>query len=90
MDAMRHLLRSAAVGALLVGGLAACDGGGGGGEIIVTPPPVTPPTPPSRLEDQFGANFGTTFRAANNTDPRDPQSGDLNAVSFTTDPIPVP
>lgn len=89
---MRHLLRTSAIALGLVAGLAACDGGGGGGEVIVTPappPPAPPPTAP-RLEDMFGANFGTAFRAIANSDPRDPLPGDLNAVSFTTDPIPVP
>jgi hypothetical protein len=85
-------MRTTALALLIGAGVAACDGGDdGGGEVIVAPPPpAPPPTAPTRLEDQFGANFGTAFRAAANTDPRDPQPGDLVGVSFTTDPIPVP
>lgn len=90
---MRHLLRTTGLVLLLGAGLAACGGGGDDGEITVSPPPpptAPPPTQPTRLEDMFGANFGIAFRAVANSDPRDPQPGDLNPVSFTTDPIPVP
>jgi hypothetical protein len=91
---MRHLLRTTALVGLLAMGVIACDGDGDdGNDVVVTPISPAPPPPPSggvRLEDQFGANFGAAFRAAANSDPRDPQPGDLIAVSFTTDPIPVP
>lgn len=74
--------------AILGAGLAACDGGGGGKSTKVTPPPEPPAAAP--LEDQFGLAFGTAFRAASNTDPKDPGEGDLIPVSFTTDPVPIP
>ena len=81
------LLHSAAAAALLAS-LAACGGGGGSdGDTTVTPP--APPTP-VRLEDQFGAQFGATFRTAPNSDPRDPAPGDLIPISFTTDPVNLP
>ena len=83
----QFLLRSAAAAALTAS-LAAC-GGGGGSDGGTT---VTPPAPPTavKLEDQFGAQFGATFRMAANTDPRDPAPGDLIPISFTTDPVNIP
>lgn len=68
--------------------LAACGSGGGdGGATVVTP---APPAAPAPLEDMFGLGFGATFRLAGGGDAREPATGDLNPVSFTTDPIPVP
>jgi hypothetical protein len=84
--AMKRFLLHSAAAAALTASLAACGGGGGSdGGTTVTPPPA-PPTP-VRLEDQFGAQFGAMFRAAANTDPRDPAPGDLIPISFTTDPV---
>lgn len=84
---MRRYLCNLSAAALLCLTLSACGGGGGGGDGGV----VTPPPPPSaKLEDGFGGPFGTAYRAGNNTDPRDPASGDVVAVSATTDPVPVP
>jgi ABC-type glycerol-3-phosphate transport system substrate-binding protein len=86
---MTRILIKAAALVALAGGLAACGGGGGGGgdAVVVTPPP---PPAATAFEDQFGLGFGATYRLAANTDPRDPSPGDLIAVSFTTDPVPVP
>lgn len=82
---MMRLVRNLSAAGLLCLTLAACGGDDNDGAV------VTPPTPPSaKLEDGFGANFGTTYRAGNNTDPRDPAAGDVIAVSATTDPVPVP
>ena len=86
---MKRVLLHSAAAAALAAGLSACGGGGGGdgggGGGTDTPPPQS-----SRLEDQFGVNFGTAFRAAANGDPRDPAPGDLIPVSFTTDPVNIP
>lgn len=71
---------------LLVTGLAALAlagcGGGKGGMAVTLPPSMSPP----RLEDQFGAGFGTAFRQDRNTEPGDPAAGDIEAVSVTTEP----
>jgi len=81
----RALLGTAALAA--VAGLGACGGGGDDDVAVVTPPP-TPPA--ARFEDQFGANFGISFRAVANSDPRDPAPGDIIPISFTTDPVNIP
>ena len=86
---MQKLLHGASIVAILAAGLAGCGGGDSGDTAVVVPPPAPPPAA-MRLEDQFGANFGTAFRVAANSDPSNPQPTDLNPVSFVTDPIPVP
>ncbi len=77
-------------GSLMVGlglGLAACGGGRNN-----TPPNNTGGTPPviaQQQEDQFGARFGTAFRADNNSEPFSPADGDIAAISFTTEPVDI-
>ncbi len=68
----------------LVGGLAACGNSN-------TPSSITqpPPMPVAKFEDQFGANFGTAYRADPNTDAKDPMPGDIVPLSLTTDPVAI-
>ena len=68
--------------AALAAGLAAC-GSGNSTTAPVVPPVVVPPAP--RLEDTFGTNFGTAYRADANTDARDPAPGDIIPLSLTTE-----
>lgn len=63
--------------------LSACGNGNGGG---TTPPVVTPAI---KTEDQFGAGFGTRYRADPNTKATDPIPGDLIPLSLTTKPVPI-
>ena len=66
--------------ATLAGGLAAC-----GSDNAASPPspaPVVPP-PASKVEDGFGVNFGTAFRADANTNARDPAAGDIIPLDLT-------
>ena len=73
-----------AAGASLLG-LAACSGSDGGdGDNVVPNPPS-----PVAVQDQFGGVFSTAFAADANVaaGPIDPQTGDLPAISLTTDPI---
>ena len=62
---------------------AACNSG------VTTAPPtgggVVVPT--ARQEDQFGVQFGTAFRADNNSEPYNPADGDIVAISLTTEPV---
>lgn len=84
---MRSLLLRVTAMVAVAAGLAACGGGGGKStKKVTTPPPAAAPP----LEDQFGVNFGTAFRVAANTDPRDPAPGDLIPICFTCDPVNIP
>ncbi len=67
--------------AALASALAAC---GGSSSSAPTPPVIVPPVA-TPLEDQFGANFGTAYRAAPNTDAKDPVAGDIVPLSLTTE-----
>ena len=58
----------------------AWGGGGRGGGL----------PPQQRLEDTFGAGFGQAFRAAPNSDPRDPAAGDVVPADLTRDATPIP
>lgn len=80
----RRALRNTALVAFVAAGLAACGGGGGDKTVAVTPP--TPP-PPATLQSMFGAGFATLFSAGANTDPGNPMTSDVIALSLTTDPI---
>ena len=85
---MTSLIRNIAVVTLLGIGLAAC----GGSDNTASPPPVpvvVPPLPAPRLEDGFGVNFGTAFRADANTEARDPVAGDIIPLSLTTEPTTI-
>lgn len=62
-------------------GLASCGGGAGGGMMVVQPP-MAPP----RLEDQFGAGFGSAFRQDRNGEPGEPAAGAIEPLSVTGDP----
>jgi hypothetical protein len=61
--------------------LAGCGGGGKGVAPVQPQPPMA-----VRLEDQFGAGFGLSFRNDRNIEPGDPQPADLEPVSLTTEP----
>ena len=60
--------------------LAGC-GGGGGKAMAPQPPPAA-----VRIEDQFGAGFGTAFRQDRNVESTEPAAGDLEPLSLTTEP----
>lgn len=68
--------------------LASC-GGGGDDTPAPAPPVVVPPPPAPRLEDGFGANFGTAFRADLNGEARDPVAGDIIPLNLATDPTTI-
>ena len=85
---MTRILRTAAVLALIAGGLAACDSGSSNTAVDVTPP--APPPVSAPVEDSLGVAFGVAFRANPNTDPRDPGEADIIPVSFTTEPVAIP
>ena len=42
-----------------------------------------------RQEDQFGIQFGTAFRADNNSEPYSPADGDIVAISLLTEPADI-
>ena len=65
--------------------LAAC----GGGNKAATPQPVVVPPPTAKLEDQFGANFGTAFRADPNTIAKDPSPGDVIPLDPTKEAVTI-
>jgi hypothetical protein len=69
---------------LMVVGLAACKKDR---KVQPQPPEPPPPAQPQALEDKFGANFGTTFRANKDSEPRDPADGDIIPVNSTAEPI---
>lgn len=73
----RNLLAMALIGSTLAGCGSSIDDD--------APPMVVQP----RQEDQFGANFGTAFRADANSEPRTPADGDIVPVSLTTEPVPI-
>lgn len=77
-----HLWIKLIAGAALLS-LAACgDGGGGGGG-----DDDDDGGGPGSIQSQFGGTFEGAFNANVNSDPIDPQPGDLPAVSLTADPI---
>lgn len=73
----------AAVGFGVLTGLSACSGGGDGGSSPSDPPPLAGAA-------RFGAGFAAAFAKSPNSDPIDPVTGDIIALSFTTDPFEVP
>lgn len=64
--------------------LAAC----GNSNNSATPPVVVTP-PAAKLEDQFGANFGTAYRADPNSVAKDPAPGDIIPVDPTKDAVTI-
>ena len=82
---MAHLFRKLAAVGLMAAGLAAC----GGSNSSAPPAPVVVVPAAPRLEDQFGANFGTAYRADPNTDARDPVAGDIVPLSLTTEAVTI-
>ena len=81
---MTKLMKNAALLALLAGGLAAC----GSNNTAPTPGPVvTPPT--AKVEDGFGANFATAYRADPNTDAKDPVAGDIIPLDLTKNAVQI-
>ncbi len=81
---MANLLRNIALATLLAAALAAC----GGNDKAPAPPVVVTP-PAAKLEDSFGANFGTAYRADPNTEAKDPAAGDIVPLSLTTEPTTI-
>ncbi len=59
------------------------DGGGTGGSPFV-------PAPPLPVQSQLGIGFSMIFGIAATGEPRDPQAGDVIAISLTADPIDIP
>ncbi|CAN5132446.1 hypothetical protein BH10PSE4_BH10PSE4_05430 [soil metagenome] len=80
---MIRILRNIAAVGLLAAGVAACGGSGGGGSVTVTPPVISPPG----IQSSFGAGFAALFNAGPNTDPGNPSTSDVVALSLTTDPL---
>jgi hypothetical protein len=72
---------------IAVGGALLASCGGSDNAAVVTPPVVVPPA--ARIEDGFGANFGTTYRADPNTEARDPAAGDISPVDATKEPTTI-
>jgi len=64
--------------------LSAC-GGGQSSTGPVTPPVVIAPA--AKFEDQFGTNFGVSYRNSANTDATDPAAADLIPLSLTTEAV---
>lgn len=79
---MAHKLKRLVAVGLLAATLAAC-----GSNETPAPPPPPPPPPPAPVEDQFGAGFGSAFRANPNSDASDPAAGDIIPVSLTAEPV---
>ncbi len=70
--------------ALLPLAMAACSDRAGSG---TTPTPTPTPTPTASFQSKFGTSFVGYFEAGNTTEPRDPQPGDVPALSLTTEPL---
>lgn len=52
--------------------------------------PVALVTPPAaKVEDGFGAGFGTAYRADPNTEAKDPVATDINPVDPTKEPTTI-
>ena len=70
---------------LLAGTLSAC-----GSDNNTSDPggPVVAP-PAAKVEDGFGANFATAFRADPNSIAKDPVAGDIIPLDLTKDPVPI-
>ena len=70
--------------------LVSCGGGDGGGAGggpgggPFAPPPTLP------VQSQLGIGFSMIFGATANSEPRDPQPGDVIPVSLSADPVDVP
>jgi hypothetical protein len=73
--------------AICLASAALADCGGSNNTPPAPPVAVTPPA--AKLEDQFGAGFGTAFRADPNTEAKDPAPGDVNPVDPTREPITI-
>lgn len=82
---MRKLYWRFAGLAIAAGTVSAC-GGGSDSPAATTPPTVTPA---AKLEDQFGANFGTAYRNSPNTEAAEPTATGLAPLSLTTEPVPI-
>ncbi len=85
---MHHNAKLALRGAVMLGlglAIAAC----GSSNNNTTPPNNGGGTITVRQEDQFGIQFGTAFRADNNSEPYNPVDGDIVAVSLLTEPVDI-
>ena len=81
---MQRIKSRVALGPAAALALLALAGCGGGGGMMAAP---SSPGGPPRIEDQFGARFGMTFRQDRNTaEPVDPQPGDVDPLNLTTEP----
>lgn len=83
---MRTLFWKIAAITAVAGALAAC---GSDNAPAPAPPTTAPPTTAARIEDGFGANFGTAYRADVNSSPRDPVAGDIVPLDLTKDPTTI-
>jgi hypothetical protein len=81
---MNALIKNAVLLALLAGGLSAC---GSSSDTPNTGPVVTPPAP--KVEDGFGANFGTAYRGDPNAIAKDPVPGDIVPLDLTKDAVQI-
>ena len=62
--------------------LAGCGGGGKGVAPVQPQPPMA-----VRLEDQFGAGFGLSFRNDRNIEPGGPPAAELAPAAPCTEPV---
>ncbi len=83
---LTRIATRAALVAVLASGLAAC---GGSSNNATAPPPPAVVVPPPPQEDQFGAVFGTAFRASATATPITPADGNIIPLSLTTNPVNV-
>lgn len=81
---MRKLIRNTVILSMLAGGLAAC---GSNNDTSTTGPVVTPPA--AKVEDGFGANFGTAYRADPNSIAKDPAPGDIIPLDLTKNAVQI-
>lgn len=82
---MKRIIARAALVAAAASGLAGC--GSSGGNAVAPPPPAV--VVPAPQEDQFGAVFGTAFRASFTATPITPADGNIIPLSLTTNPVNV-
>ena len=80
---MSKSFRNIAIVALLAGTLSAC-----GGDTKTPGGPVVVP-PAAKVEDGFGANFATAFRADPNSIAKDPVPGDIIPLDLTKHAVPI-
>lgn len=84
---MHKMLWKIAAVTVVSAGLAAC---GDNNTTAAPPAPTTPPVAAApRVEDGFGTNFGTLFRADPNTVARDAVPADIAPLDLTKNPTTI-